>query len=209
MAISNALQSFLDDNSPIFIEWLRKSKYCFPYCCTIASEVLGSYINEHFGEAVLVHGYFEPEIEKLLKRDNTGLSNHLKFPFHCWLEVEDKIIDFTVFQFMKINDGPDNSINTPFELILAAQGGFVIAPHMPLYGRYSGPIKKYYCDQFRQYASSRMFGDYLNCIVNTQRYKRYKFGTDLQRVPKRREENPNVRNPLNRRQRVDNAADIL
>ncbi len=182
MALSSKLQAFIDDHSVIFIEWLRKSKYCFPYCCTIASEVLGSYINEHFEEAVLVHGYFKPKAEALLAGDQAGLSAEPNFPFHCWLEIGDTIIDFTVFQFMN-RKRPDNSINTPFERILEVQGGFVIEPSMPLYCRYSGPVKKYHCDQFRDSASNRMFCDYLSCIVNTHRYKRYKFGTGLRKIP--------------------------
>lgn len=76
---------FIEENSNEYLEFLKKMS-SFPFVCDYSSMVLGAYLNKLFNtDTYYVDGEYS-------KGDEAGET-------HCWLEIDDTIIDFTLVQF--------------------------------------------------------------------------------------------------------------
>lgn len=84
--INLELEQIIEDIKVIYIGELRKHKY-FPYICHISSAILYDYF-ERLG--------YKP---KMVTGNIYNFGRRKKANFHTWLEIEDKVIDFLMFQF--------------------------------------------------------------------------------------------------------------
>lgn len=109
--INGALE-FLEKNKVLFLDWLRKTSPDFPYSCSFASEVLSSYLQEKYNVGECTFGRY--------KEPNRG---------HSWVEIEDTIVDFTLFQFVFGKDDLSEEMSAEElyqKFITDIQGSFII-----------------------------------------------------------------------------------
>lgn len=77
---------FLNDIKYEYFCFLKNNSCHFPKCCVDSTLIMKYFIKEYFNE--------EYTIVKAKKKHFSNRAN-----FHMWLEKDDKIIDFTLFQF--------------------------------------------------------------------------------------------------------------
>lgn len=196
---------FISKNKYFYLEWLSKREG-FPHICTIASDVLGSYINEKFGEntAILHFGWFETFNEDLLSWDNKH--DIWINPFHAFLTIDDRIIDFTTMQFT--TDIPEELMRYPGEYIMNMYPpnvqdykkddirykaniffkhvfghdevrDVIFSKSSDIYWRFN-TSKKYKAYKFRKLVKeSENFIDYLNKVEESFLYTNYKYKEKL------------------------------
>lgn len=84
--MKNEIRDFLSNIKYEYFCFLKNNARFFPKCCVDSTLILKYFIKEYFGEDY-----------DIIKASKKHFNNKAKF--HIWLEKDDFIIDFTLFQF--------------------------------------------------------------------------------------------------------------
>lgn len=83
--MKNNLKEFLESIKKEYFIWLKNNAVYFPSCCCTATDVIGSYLKVQEYDIRRVYG------------KKKRFANRTRF--HMWLEINNEVIDFTLFQF--------------------------------------------------------------------------------------------------------------
>lgn len=200
---------FIANHKHTYFKWIAKNCDDFPYCCTLSSEILGSYINAKFeAEPILIHGWFEPWNKEMQGWDYRY--DIYTNPFHAWLKIDEHIIDFTSIQFSddipceciedvneewlydihnitkrerEFKSTPSRIFNNCFKYSYLHSGSeikdVIVSKKTKFMWRYY-PNKKYQCNRFKKIAlKSNSFEEYLNNVADSKQFKNYKYNKGL------------------------------